>query len=365
MIFNSLVIDRSGQMAFYIPSVTYSCPVNTWNSHCSDIDILKRALSVLLVLYSAVMILNLMMPNLIESTMNGMLVGSFCTLAVIKNRQLMMENFDLFMTTIFGGFIGSAIFGTISLYFCIGRYLTKLTLSNLLMAIVVEVLFDCVTSIYLQFGGAVVLSIGFQSIRISFSVFLGGFLLIIGLSNLLKVGNIHRILVNNLHALTTAYSFSSLDDSVLNFARSNFINYKIRLNMLDWSLILFYVIGATVFTIRKEIYFRDNPDVFDGERLFSDGDDVDQYNIRIGRSRRQRCLIGFQSNGRMKIVSRCRRHHYRSNVIHERSPLISHWIASDESEDEVFESPNSNLKYMQTLSSESKERIAAVQNFNE
>lgn len=319
----------------------------------------------ILVIYSAVMILNLMMPDLIESTMNGMLIGSFFTLAYIKNRQLLMGNFDLFMTTIFGGLVASAICGTISLYFHIGRYLTKLTLSNLLMAIIMEVLFDCITSIYWQFGLAFVMSIGFLLIRISFSVFLGGFLLIIGLSNLLKVGNIHRILVNNFHALTTAYSFSAQDDSVWSVVRSNFINYKIKLNLLDWFLILFYVTGATVFTIRKEIYFRQNPDLFDSDGLFSDCDNIDQYNRRVGRNRRQKCVIGFRSDGRLKIVSRCRRHHYRSNVIHERSPLISHWIASDESEDEVFESPNSNLRYMQTLSSESKERIAAIQNFSE
>lgn len=369
IIFNSVAVDSRGHRAFYIPAATYSCPVNTWNAHCSDGSMLKRSFGILLVLYSLVMILNLVMPELIESIMNGMLFGTFATIVVLKNHQVIVSSFDIFMTSIFGGCFMSAIFGTVSLYFRVGRYLSKLTFSNLLMAILMEVAFDYTTSIYWQFGGAFVISLGFHFIQISFSVLLGGLLLIMGLSYLLKVGNIHRILVNNFHALTSAYiSPSAETDSIWSFERENFINYKVQLNLLDLSLLFFYFVGAVLLTIRKESYFRDNPNLLDSDHFFSDCENIEEYNRNVARNRRENCLIGIQRsavNGQLMIVSRCRRRHdYRSNVINERSPLISHWLASDEDGDDVFESPNSNLRYIRTLSSDSKERIDAIQNFS-
>lgn len=290
--------------------------------------------------------------------MNGMLIGSFVSLSIITRRQLLMSNFDIFMITIFGGFLSSMFFGLISLYLPIGRYLTKFTFSNLVMAIVMEISFDNISSVYLQFGGAFIMSLGLCFIGISFSMFLGGQLLIMSLSHLLQIGNIHRILVNNFHALTSRYPSTSPEKSFWSFFRYNFINYKINLNLLDWTLILFYLIGATVLTLRKEIYFLENPDL-----VYEDGN-TDQFNRDLAKNRCQNCVIGIKSNGRLNIVSRCRRHHYRSNVIHERSPLISHWIETDESGDEVFESPNTNSRFMQTLSLESRERLGAIQNFN-
>jgi hypothetical protein len=365
MVINSVAVDSNGHSSFYIPTVTYSCPANTWNEHCSDIDMLKRAFGVVLVLFSVVMILNLVMPELIEAMLSGLLVGAFWSLVYMKNHELMMSNFDRFMTTIFGGFFVSAIFGTISLYFRVGRYLTKFTFSNFLMAIIMEIFFDSVTSIYWQFGGAFVMSLFFCFVKLSFSVMLGGFLLICGLSHLLKVGNIHRVIINNFNALSTS---SSTEDSVWDFERSNFINYKIQLNLLDYSLIMFYIVGSVLLTIRKEIYFRDNPNLYDAEQFFSEYDDIYSYNRNVAKKRRDGRIIGIQkssSRNQLRIVSRYRRHHYRSNVINERSPLISHWIASDESEndDDVFESPNSNSRFMESLSAETKERVDAVQDF--
>lgn len=366
IIINSVAVGSDGLAAFYIPAVTYSCPPNTWNTHCSDVDMLKRALSVLLVLHAVVMIFNLVMPELIESALNGMLIGSFLTLAFTSRQHLLMTNVEIFMTTVIGGLFISAVCGTISLFFKIGRYFTKLTFSSLAMVIVMEVFSDTTTSPYLQFGGAFILSILLQSIRISCSVFLGGLLLMIGLSNLVKVGNIHRIFVNNYRSLSTVYS-SLLwkEESVWQFSRKNFINYKISLNSVDLAMIIFYVLGAILLTIRKENYFSNNPNPIDGDHLFSESEDILE-NQRIARNYRDKCIIGIQrSRGQLRIISRCRRHHYRSNVINERSPLITHWLASDESEDDVFESPNSNSRFMRSLSSESKERINAIQNFLE
>lgn len=277
----------------------------------------------------------------------------------LRNQSFEMTNFDVFMTMVFSGLVSSAIFGTISLHFPMGRYLTKLMFCNLLMAFIMEIIFDCTSSIYIQLGGAFILSLSFVFIRISFSVYLGGLLLITGLSHLLKFGNLHRVLVNNFRVLTTAYDS---DDSLWSLSRQNFINYQIKLNLLDFSLIMFYIVGATLITIRKEIYFRENPAHEDD--LFRHSD-AEEHNRRNAMNRREKCVVGIRSQQRLMIVSRCRRHHYRSNVIHERSPLISHWVnSSDTSDDEVFVSPRTNLRYMRTLSSDSRDRLNAIQNFN-
>lgn len=364
LVVTSVVTDKNGFSSFYIPTVTYGCPVNTWNAMCTDSNMLKRVFSVVLVLYSVVMIFNLAMPELIEAMMSGMLVGAFWSLLYMKNHHVMMSNFDKFMTTVFGGFLVAAIFGTLSFYFRIGRYLTKLTFSNFLMAIVMEVFFDSVTSIYWQFGSAFILSLAFAFIQISFSVLLGGLLLVLSLSHLLKVGNIHRVIVNNFNVLTSLYSE---DDNFWNFERENFVNYKIQLNLLDITLITFYVAGAILMTIRKEIYFRDHPNLYDADRFFSDFDDIEGFNRDVARKRKEGCIVGIRrrsSKNHLRIISRYRRHQYRSNVINERSPLISHWIASDETEDDdVFESPNSNSRFMEALPTETKERVDAVQDF--
>ena len=360
IVFNSVVVDADGQQAFYVPSVTYSCPANTWNDLCSDNDNSKRALCVLLVIYSVVMIVNMTMSEVVESAMNGMLIGSFLIFITIKIREPTMSNLDVFMKTIFGSVLSSVIFGTFALYFRIGRYLTKLTFSNLMMALLMEIFFETVTSISLQFGGAFIMSISFIFIRISFTLLLGGLLLITSLSHLLKIGNIHRVFVNNFHALTLLYPPKASEESIWSLLRINFINYRINLSILDWSFIMIYLIGATILTIRKEIYFLENPDAINMRNH-----NTDQFNRDVAKNRCQNCKVGIKSNGRLKLVSRCRRHHYRSNVIHERSPLISHWIETDETEDEVFESPNSNSRFLQTLSVESRERLEAIQKFEE
>lgn len=302
IVINSVVLDRKGRAAFYIPVVTYSCPENTFDTHCYDVDILTRAFSFLIVISSVVMILNLLMPELSESFMVGTLVGSIFTLILTESHHAIMSKFDIFMTTVFGGLFVAAIFATISLYFSIGRYLTKLTFANLLMAIVMEIFLETYTSIYWQFGSAFVVSIGFHMIKISFSVLLGGLLLLGGLSHLLKVGNIHRIFINNLHALTSIYTFplEYNDDSVWNLERQNFINYHIHLNPLDYALIMLYVIGAVLLTVRKEVYFYSNPDQVDGNDFFNSNESIGEFNRGLARRRRDHCIVGIQGQ-RIKI----------------------------------------------------------------
>ncbi|CRK99073.1 CLUMA_CG012146, isoform A [Clunio marinus] len=364
IIFNSFVVDRKGRTGFYIPKMTDSCLNNIWNSHCNNISLLKQSIGFVLVMFSLVMTFNLLMPDIIEAGLNGMFIGSFFMIAFLESRHVTMTKFDIFMTTIFSGLISSALFATISLRYRVGRYLSKLLFSNITIALIMELFFNEITSIYLQFGLAFFFSLALGIFRISFSVFLGGFALINGLSYLSKCGNIHRIFVDNFHALFSAYNTK---DHIWSLYRRKFINSKIFLNWLDYSLITVYVVGAVMLTIRKEIYSRNIES--HNELLIRCGGDVDEYNRNVARYRRNRCLIGIPNSSsarhRFRIISPCRRHHYRSNIIHERSPLISHWLASDESEDDVFESPISNSRFMQTLPPDSRERIEAIQNFHD
>lgn len=372
VIFNSIVMDDKGQIAFYIPVVTYSCPPNTWMKYCSDVSMLKRFLTILLVLHSAVMTLNLLVPNLIESILNGMIYGALITLMMLNTHNYGMANFDIFLTTVFGGLFMSAFFGTASLYFNVGVYLTKLTFSNLLMAIVMETCFYNTISPYLQFFGALSASIALKQIKISFSVLNGGFMLIMGLSYLLKVGNLHRILVNNFYAITSVYKYSPTSKGVSSqwaFIRPNFINYEIELNSVDYWLLLTYAIGAVLLTIRKEKYFCEHPNLMEADHLFSSADNVEEFNRNVARRRKRNNVVGIRrlpNGNQLRIVSRYRpRHQFRSNILNEHTPLISHWLASSETEldDDVFESPESNSRYMRTLSSGSRERVNAIQQF--
>lgn len=358
IVINSVVFNDLGQPTFFIPIVAYSCPPNTWSSHCSDINVLKRSLSVCLVIFSTVMILNLVSRDMVEAVQNGLLIGSFLTFAHLNSSETEMSEFGVFMSTIFGGIALGGIFSVVALHFHIGRYLSKLVFSSIIMAIIMETFFEDTTSVYLQLGGTIVLSIGLACLELSCSVFLGGLLLIMGLSHLLKIGNIHRFIACNVNALTLALLPG---DSLWSFTRQNFINYKVRLNLLDFAFIVFYILSSIFFTIRKETYFRE----LETSELLNHSDNIEEYNRVNARKRRQNCVIGIRIQKRLNLVSRCRRPHYRSNVIHERSPLISHWVASDDSEDvdDVFVSPNSNSRFMRTLSSDSRERVEAIQNF--
>lgn len=195
LVINTVVRNRNGEVSYYIPSVTYSCPENSWNTHCSDVSFLGRAIALLLAIHSVVMILNLLAPDLIEAILNGMLVGGFITIIFIKSNQLSIQGFDYFITVIIGAFFIAAVFGTCALYLPIGRYLTKLMFSCFLMAFVMEFFFEELTSPYAQFIFALMFSIALHYLNITFSAFFGGLILIANVSYLIKIGNIHRILI--------------------------------------------------------------------------------------------------------------------------------------------------------------------------
>jgi hypothetical protein len=351
LVVNTVVKNKNGDMSFYVPFATYSCPPNTWLAHCSDISFLKRAVSVLLVIHSVVMMLNLMVPDFIESIMNGMLYGGFFTIVFVQSKNLPLQLFDYFIIILVVGLFFGALLGTVSLYIPIGRYLSKLTLCNLLVVFIVECFFDNVTTITLQFLLAFIFSIILSYSTITYAAFLGGLVLILNLSYLIKVGNLHRLIVNNFLAFTTIPSYAS--ESFFDYIRPNYINYRVTLNTIDYVLIVSFIFSSIYLTIRKEHYFFENPVFASAESLFPQAAAVDTFNCENARRRRQNGMLGITqgmpNHHQHRIISRSRRlHRVRPEIVNERTPLISHWLASEEGDDDVFETPQSS-RYLQLL----------------
>jgi hypothetical protein len=339
--------------------VTYSCPPNTWMSHCNDLDVFKRSLCVFIVIFSVMMMVNVLMPDIVESIMCGILIGGFIAFAFNdrKESDVGSSEADIFMTMFIGGLIAAFILATISFYIKqLGGYLIRLIYSCLLVAFFMETCYMCIASIYIFIISAFLVSLLLTFIRISFSVLLGGLLMILSLSRLLKVGNIHRIVEN--HFLSLIFP----SDTILSFSRERFINYRVQFNVLDYALIGFYLFGSILLTLRKEILIREM-------QMYEVIQSVGEFNRKVARHRLRAGIVGLRRSsqrGQLRIVSRCRRHHYRSNVIHERSPLISHWVeTSDTEDDEVFVSPESNTRFMRSLTDEKREIVENVQKFDE
>ena len=370
IVFNTVVIDEDGNSAFYVPSHSYSCPNNKWGKYCSEISPLRRSFAILVILIAIVLMLNLVLTSFIDGVLSGMLVGGFGTLLYLKSYTFGLSNVEIFLVTAFGGFLFSSLIATVSTYIKVGSYLIRLMFSFIFITYFMELSFEDFSSIPLQFALAFAISILLVFVQITFSVMLGGLILIIGLSQLLKVGNLHRPFINNFHIFTTSYALSNNDNltSFLDIIRPNFINYKIKLNAVDYCLLVLYLLLTIVLTIRKERFFENNPNLLRSRKVFYGRDEsVNEFNRFNGRRRRRRQLLGSTgtTHNEVKIVSRCRRHHFRSNVLNERSPLIAGWISSSDDDcDEVFISPQSNARYMSQLSPESADRLSAIQNFD-
>lgn len=369
IIFNTIVIDEDGNTAFYVPSHSYSCPYSKWGKYCSEISPLRRSFAILVILIAVVLMVNLVLPTLMDGVLSGMLFGGFGTMIYLKSYTFGLSNVEIFLLTAFGGLIISILVATISSYIQLGSYMTRLLFSIILLTYFMELFFEDVSSIPIQLALAFAFSILLVFVRITFSVILGGLILIISLSQLLKVGNLHRPLINNFHIFTTSYALSN-DDNITSFMeilRPNFINYKITLNVVDYSLLLLYLLVTVILTIRKERIFENNSNILSRKLFYARGESVNEYNRLNGRKRRQRQLLGSTgtTHNEVKIVSRCRRHHFRSNVLNERSPLIAGWLSSSDDDcDEVFISPQSNSRYMSQLSPASADRISAIQKFD-
>jgi hypothetical protein len=352
-----MIINFVVNQTFFIPSATFSCPENTLLlSQCSDLDLFKRSLCVFLVIFSVIMIVNVLKPDIFDSIMSGILIGGFIAFVMIDREEHDSGNseVEILIIIFIGGTIVSFILAVLTLYIRkLGRFLVRFIFSCLLIAIFMETCYICITSIYIFIISAFLITMLLMFIRISFSVLLGGLIMILSLSRLLKVGNIHRIIEN--HFLSLIFS----TESIFSFSREKFINYRVQLNILDFTLICFYLLGSILLTLRKELLIREM-------QMYEEIDSIGEYNRRIARYRVRAGIIGIRKSNQLKIVSRCRRHHYRSNVIHERSPLISHWVqSSDTEDDEVFVSPESNSRFMQSLTDEKREIVENVQKFDE
>lgn len=249
-------------MAYFVPVASYSCVPNTWSLNCTDNNFVKRGFSIVLILFSVVMILNLMAPEFIESILNGMLFGGFGTILFIESFDLSLQGFDYFITVIVGSFVVSAVLGLITIYFAIGRFLSKFTLSLFCVLFGMEIFFDTITSAYLEIIFAMILSILLSFVPITCSVILGSLLLVLNISFLINFGNLHRFMINNYLALTTL-PVESINETYYDFIRPNYINYTVTLTYIDYFLLVLYIVLSIYFTIRKEKFFSVHPEALE------------------------------------------------------------------------------------------------------
>ncbi|XP_070494461.1 uncharacterized protein [Chironomus tepperi] len=259
IIINTVIKGKNGKMAYFVPIASYSCPQNTWSSSCKENNFVKRGFSVVLILFSIVMIFNLMGPEFIESMLNGMLFGGFGTILLIESYSIGLQGIDYFITVIIGSFVVAAVLGLITIYFEIGQYLSKFTLGLFFVIFVMEIFFDSVTSVYLEVIIAIILSIILTFVPMTCAVFLGCLILNLNISFLLKFGNLHRFMINNFLALTTLPA-ESINESYFDFIRPNYINYKVSLNYVDYIMLVIYIVMSIYFTIRKEKFFFVHPE---------------------------------------------------------------------------------------------------------
>ncbi|KAG5680032.1 hypothetical protein PVAND_009564 [Polypedilum vanderplanki] len=349
LIVNTVVRNRkTGEMAFYLPFVTYSCPQNTWLAHCSNMSFLKRGIGIVLAIHSVVTMLNLMVPDFIEAVLNGLLYGGYLAIVVVQTNSFPLKYFDYFIVIFVCSLFCGAILGTISLYWHNGRYFSKFTFCNIFVIFMIECCFENVTSIYLQTLLSIVLSIFMSYIDMTFSAFIGTFVLILDISFLIEIGNLHRIIINNFVAYTTVPSHIGMPFSY--YIRPNFINYKVPLNLIDYAFIVFFVIFSIYLTLRKQKYFMTHPSVFG--IIFPQASEVNTFNLENARRRHENCIMAAhrELEEHTRRISRSRRlHRFNPQIlINGRTPALSSpWLTS-EGDDDVFETPQS-AQYLQIL----------------
>ena len=318
--------------------------------------------------------MNLILPRLVEAVISGALLGGFGTVIVLEKSELGFTNFEIILCVIIGAIFMGSLLGFIGAYVPpVGAILTRFILANILVSYFFETFFGSYSSTILQLVFSMLLSLGLAWINITFSVILGGFLLVLGYSQLAR-GNIHRALMNHIHSLLYSFSLGTTPSSSIRTPlKYNPINYYVELTCFDYFLLGCFIISATFGTMIKQKYLERYPDGHQGILR----DDSNQNNA-LDRKRRRLYYDTIRSQESrfvlqslkwslashyyisIRIISRHRRrHYYRSNVVNDRSPLISRWTS--EGDDEVFESPESNSRFIRQLSSDSKERLSVIQ----
>ena len=359
VIINTVIKGKNGDVAYFVPVASYSCPQNTWSMHCTDNDFSKRGLSIVLIILCIVMILNLMSPEFIESILNGMLFGGFITILFLKSFSIEMPTFNYFISVIVGGCFVSAFLGIATMYLAIGRYLSKLTLSIFFVTFIMEILFDSVTSADLQLIIASILSIILVFVPFTFSVILGSLILILNISFLLKFGNLHRFVMNNYLSITTLPA-ESINETYFDFIRPNYINYKVYPNIFDYILLVFYIVFSIYFTIRKEKYFRGHPEVMLPDPIFTELEQARCFRGALESMRSQELVSGCD---RHTDRVHCRRHLFEKHpALIEQSPLIMHWLAGSDDENDSYHTPpeTSRNRVRIQVTSDSFDRIDVI-----
>ncbi|CAG9805492.1 unnamed protein product [Chironomus riparius] len=292
IIINTLIKGENGKMTYYVPVASYSCEPNTWSSHCTENDFVKRGFSIVLILFSVVMILNLMAPEFIESILNGMLLGGFITILLMKSYDFDLQGFDYFITVIVGSFVVSAILGLITIYFAIGQFMSKFTLSLFFVVFIMEIFCDNITSAYLEVIIAIILSILLTFVPITCAVFLGSLILTLNISFLFKYGNLHRFMINNFLALTTLPG-ESINETYFDFIRPNYINYKVSLSYVDFIMLILYIVMSIYFTYRKETFFSGHPEALEQNVIRTEYERMEEESAAWNKARHDDFIAQF------------------------------------------------------------------------
>lgn len=343
------VSHKNGNFSYYIPGHTYSCENGLWVKHCIESSILSRMFGALIILVSIVQMFNILLPNFVESFINGGILGTTWMLFFELFFEWELTHFEVILSSVFVGLLVAVVFGVMSCYVRrIGCFSSRFIVSYIVFVYVLEYAEREYVSLILQILVAFVVSVGLMWLNFTFSVISGAIFLVHGLSNILR-GNLHRVLLNNFESM--AAPPKSLFNPIV---KENYINYSLPLNPIDIILIVFYLVIVIVVTMRKEFYYKENPEIFECRpNFFSNSlQTSSDYNKTNARRRSQR-RYGALQNGRdhlRKLSFRGRRHYYYRTASGGRNPLISHW-ARDESEgsDNVFESPESNSRFMSRL----------------
>lgn len=315
--------------------------------------ILNQMFGTLMVLLSLIQIFNVVMPNCMESIINGAVLGAVGMSLLQKFLQWNLIYFEVILLSTSSGFFLAVLFAILSFYVKnIGEFLSKCIVCYIAIVFIVEYgISTSYVSLPLQVIAAFLCSVGLMWIKMTFSVICGGFFLVLGLSSILK-RSLHKVLLNNFEVLT-APSLGPHDSFIV---KENYINYSLNLNAIDYVLLIFCITIIIVITIRKENYYKNHPEAFSQTiNIFSrlNQTSVDHNKNNARRRSRKRNGTDLPNTGERyrKIDHSGRVHYFYRTASGRGNPLISHW-AQDESEgsDEVFESPQSNARFMRRVS---------------
>lgn len=239
--------------------------------------------------------MNIIRPRMIEGIINGAMCGGFMTIVVLEKINAGFSSFEIILCVILGAILTGAFVGFIGAYIPqVGAILTRFIVANILVSYFFETFFSNYSSTSLQLIFSILLSLGLAWINITFSVILGGFLLVLGYSYLAK-GNIHRALINHIHSLLYSYSLGTTPSSTIwTPLKYNPINYYVELTCFDYFLLGCFIVSATFGTMIKHKYLERYPDGQQG--LFGSMESDGDINNESNRKRRRMYYDSIKNN---------------------------------------------------------------------